>query len=678
MKIAKPRALVFAALFLLTLLAYSNSFESGFVLDNKGLILSDPRVHEVTAENVERLFTKSYWWPIGEAGIHRPFTKLTFLFNYAILGNGDQPAGYHVINFLLHLANAWLVYLLAMKLLGEHWPSAALAALWAVHPVLTESVTNIVGRADLLAGAAVLGGLLVYLKSAEASGRRRVMWLVALFATALAGMFSKESAAVLLGVMVLYEYLWKHRWKALAAGCGVAGLALALMWANRTTVMTAAGHADFPFTDNPLVGAGFWTARLTAVKVMAHSIGLLFWPARLSSDYSYNQVPLSTGAAGDWVAWLAVAALAVVVLVTWRFHRAAFFFGGFASLTYLPSSNLLFPIGTIMAERFLYLPAIGVIGLVVVAAHELARRLPMQRALSVALLAAVVCLGARTWVRNADWRDDLSLASSAAAAAPNSYKAHSTLAKVMDENDTSHARMDAAIAEMERAIRILEPVPDADNHAPTYTVAGRLYLNRGDQLPRAEAMPYYRRALELLRRGDSVVRVNNRLEAERAFARGRPDLAGPPTAFASMYRLLSVAYRRLDDNAQALKYALYTQELAPTAPETYEQVASAYLGVDQPDQAAIALLEGAIITADDALAVPLSDLYRAGLDKEGCAFTRGLNPACPIVHRHMCEASARAIAFWNRKSQPEKAASVRQLAAGRFACEASLLDRAGK
>ena len=122
MKAAKQRAATpasrprhwsaLAAIFVLTLLAYSNSFQSGFVLDNKPLILGDARLHAATAENVARLFEHSYWWPIGEAGIHRPITKLTFLFNYAILGNQDLPAGYHAVNFLLHFANVLLVYLL--------------------------------------------------------------------------------------------------------------------------------------------------------------------------------------------------------------------------------------------------------------------------------------------------------------------------------------------------------------------------------------------------------------------------------------------------------------------------------------------------------------------------------------------------------------------------------------
>src|SRR5581483_11965757 len=145
-----------AALFLLTLLAYSNSFGGGFVLDNRGLILNDPRIREASASNLGLIVDHTYWWPNGESGLYRPFATLSYLFNYAVLGNGAQPAGYHWINFLLHAANVLLVFFLARRLLSSSSPAFFIAALWAVHPVLTEAVTNIVGRADLLAAMGVL------------------------------------------------------------------------------------------------------------------------------------------------------------------------------------------------------------------------------------------------------------------------------------------------------------------------------------------------------------------------------------------------------------------------------------------------------------------------------------------------------------------------------------------
>src|SRR5690349_3957134 len=99
-----------AALSLLALLAYSNSFACGFVLDNRGLILNDPRIRDVSASNVGLIMDHTYWWPNGESGLYRPFATLSYLFNYAVLGNGAEPVGYHWINFLLHTVNVLVVF----------------------------------------------------------------------------------------------------------------------------------------------------------------------------------------------------------------------------------------------------------------------------------------------------------------------------------------------------------------------------------------------------------------------------------------------------------------------------------------------------------------------------------------------------------------------------------------
>ncbi len=174
------RLLAGIAVLSLTLLAFSNSFHAGFVLDNKGLILNDPRLREATAANLKLILQHTYWWPTGEGGVYRPLTTLTYLINYAILGNRDQPFGYHLVNFLLHSCNTLLVFAIATRFIRRFWPCVAIAALWAVHPVQTEAVTNIVGRADLLAAAGLFGGFLAYLRATETAGGRRWAWLAAI------------------------------------------------------------------------------------------------------------------------------------------------------------------------------------------------------------------------------------------------------------------------------------------------------------------------------------------------------------------------------------------------------------------------------------------------------------------------------------------------------------------
>jgi len=92
------------ALCLLALLAYSNSFHDGYTLDSNQLLRADTRIQQATSQNVDQILQHTYWWPYGESGLYRPLATLSYMFNYAVLGNGQRSAGYHWINFLLHTA----------------------------------------------------------------------------------------------------------------------------------------------------------------------------------------------------------------------------------------------------------------------------------------------------------------------------------------------------------------------------------------------------------------------------------------------------------------------------------------------------------------------------------------------------------------------------------------------
>src|SRR5260370_30934952 len=153
----RRHVLVGVGLCLLMLAVYSNSFGAGFAMDNRGLILQDARIRGATAENLDLIFGHTYWWPYRESGLFRPCPTPSYLFNYATLGNGENAAGYHWINLLLHAVNVLLAYTLGLRLAGWR-PAAWTAALWAVAPGLNESVTNILGRAGPLAGIAELVG----------------------------------------------------------------------------------------------------------------------------------------------------------------------------------------------------------------------------------------------------------------------------------------------------------------------------------------------------------------------------------------------------------------------------------------------------------------------------------------------------------------------------------------
>ena len=487
----------------LVLVAYSNSFHAALVFDNASVIGEDPRIRQATPQNIESILTEKYWYGASgrslTSGLYRPFTTLSYLLNYAVLGNGSRPAGYHAVNLLLHLLNVALVYALGMVIFGEIAPAWALAAIWGLHPLLTESVTNIVGRADLLAALGVLAGLLCSVQAATALGRRRVAWLAGLAAAQAVGIFSKENAAVLPGIMLLFDLTWSTRatWRRRVAAYAIVAVPITLFFCARGALRI---HMLVEFAENPLVSAGFWTARLTAVKVLGMCLGLFLWPARLSADYSFNAIPLFGWRISYWedaqaliasAVCLGAALLAVLLAVRWRHTgRPLLFFLLFFFVAVSPTSNLVILIGSIMAERFLYLPSVGLAGCVVAATLALGRSGFLKRpaAAPVAWAAlALVCLAftARTYARNVDWQDDRSLWTSTVAASPESARPHYNLG--LELQRTPEGLLEA-IGEYQVALRIQPDFAEAHNNlANALAYSGRL----------PEAIPEYQAALRL-------------------------------------------------------------------------------------------------------------------------------------------------------------------------------------
>ncbi|MGA2769290.1 MAG: tetratricopeptide repeat protein [Bryobacteraceae bacterium] len=484
------------ALWALVLAAYSNSFQAGLVFDSAMAITHDARIRAVTPRNLGLILTEQYWHSRTISGLYRPLTTASYLLNYAVFGNGTHPAGYHWVNLALHGVNVSLVYLLGILVLGAPAPALALAALWGLHPLLTESVTNVVGRADLLAAFGVLAGLLCYVKSASATGRRKLLWVAAMVAAQAVGIFSKENAVVLPGIMLLYDLTWRGRsaWRGRALAYSALVLPLAAFFCLRVAFPM---HIPARFGDNPLITADFWTARLTALKVIGKYLWLFVWPARLSADYSYDAVPLFGWHPAEWEDAKALMALALclgaaLLAIRWyRTRKPLFFFLAFFFVALAPTSNLAILIGSIMAERFVYLPSIGLAGCAIAALCALGRPVSRQRLLAMRtawIALGLLCLACavRTYARNFDWLDDLSLWTSAVDVCPGSAKAHINLGSALSKLP---GRLPDAIVEYRVALRI-EP-----DYAEAHYNLGKALLQLPGRLP--DAIAEYEAALRI-------------------------------------------------------------------------------------------------------------------------------------------------------------------------------------
>jgi tetratricopeptide (TPR) repeat protein len=664
-----------AGLAALALAAYAGSFGLGLAQDSKVIVAQDSRIREVTAENIKLILTRNYWWPKTGDGLYRPVTTLSLLFNSAVLGNGTNPAGYHAVNFLLHAINVWLVFELALLLFRTVRPALFAAALWAVHPICTEAVTSIVGRADLLAAMAVLGGLLLYARTAWFAGRRLYWAAAALFAIATAGVFSKESAAVLLGLMLLWDLSFAEgkprllaRWPAYAA---VAASLVVLAWA-RHAVLGPLPAPQPVYVDNPILGAGFFTARLTAIKVIGLDLWLLLFPLGLSCDRSYNQVPLSTWSdPWGWIALLVVIAILALAFVRYRRDRLTFWLAGFFAIALLPTANLLFPIGALMAERFLYLPSVA---FAIALAALLGRLKSPRHTVAVVTILAVLYAG-RTFARNAAWNNDLTLASTDVQTTPESFRLHDMLAKALFEQD-ARRNIDRSIQEEEKSWQILSPLPPARSSEFPPTFLGIYYAAKADLDP-ANSRGWYEKSLAVLEKAREISQA-----AEKAYDDIQRARGAAPTervGFQQLYFNLANACLNLGRYQEAIDALRYGRGLNPAALDAYDGLQVAYAATGNFRLAAVSLEEKAQVDGfQPATVAAIRGVYEK-IPDGSCAFVRQganwqLNMSCPVVKSDLCAAWEDLAGAYADARQPAPSKALRDIAVSRYGCASGVTD----
>ena len=716
-------------------LAYFSAFRAaefpgGFALDNKFIILNDPRLHSATKENVQLIFTQDYWWPTGIAGLYRPVTSLSYLFNHAVLGNKDHAIGYVIINALLHWANVVLVYFLALVLLENFWPALFVAVLFAVHPLGTEVVANIVGRADELAALSVLGGLLLYIRSTNATGWRKLPWLAGLMLTTALGVLCKESAVVVVGVVVAYDFVHRLQpkrpqwimnlasnfWGFFRTGYIWFVPPLVGLWALRAHVFANLPPPELPFVDNPLVNAGFLTSRATAIKVIGNYLSLLVWPRSLSCDYSYNQIPLMSWQFRTWEDWKAVlgllAVLAIIVIAVCQFRRnkAVCFFILLGFLCFLPTSNMFFICGTIMAERGMYLSTVGFAGCLVIAVYSVAQRLATRlrgwhgsgfrlhfaprtaTVLAPATLCVLVVLyGTRTFVRNFDWRNDITLWTSAVRVCPKSFKTHKSLAYALYEKDgPEYKNIDRIIHEAEEAARITDSTPVSNRASIVYLHLGTYYRIKGDKLLQRvnagtfavseQSAQYYHKAIDTLLQAVNLGQQFNKTQREKELRRGRRPEEICDVGNQEIYFQLGLAHLRLYEYDKALQAFLQMRHLVPNNPDVYLNIGHVLLAMGQKEEAAVSLLQTCLLDNNrkDAWS-ELLELYR-DLDRDNCAVVviegrQQLNFDCPIVRRHVCAAYLDMVRVFVETKQGALARRIKEVAIKNYSCAPEEFDR---
>ncbi len=488
-----------------------------------------------------KILANPYWVGFGTDGngtYYRPLTVLSFALDRALYGSSAW--GFHLTNVFLHALAGCLVFALVQTLVRSRSAGLAAALVTVVHPVNTEAVAHVSARGDLLVAIFVIAGVREVLR------RRPRVWAIAL--SVLGALVSKESGLVLPILLVWVDVIWcptreslhhyaLRRIRRVHVWSAVSVLAwLALRW-NATGSLA---HVRPSPLDNPLIVESTLTALFTLPHQLFEYARLLVYPASLSVDYGFAQLPVVESPDPMLVV------LAVAVVLCGRLLRSTLQNApalslaiGILLLPILLVTNPLLPAGSMVAERYLYLSTIGLATVVAYSGHRFrpvwpaALSKPPVRwaALSIVLAAA----GVRTDQRVDDWQSDETLFASAVEASPRSIRSHINYAHTLSKRGDYLA----ASAVLTRAIAVAPPMPilhlrlaDALRHTGRNDAALVQYKNAARLNPNVvEAWVGV---------GNTALALNRDAEAERVLERA---VAMLPGSFETLNQL-GIAYHR--------------------------------------------------------------------------------------------------------------------------------------
>lgn len=469
---------------LAALLAYANSFAGPFIYDDIKSIPENPSIRSLGG------FMAVFSPPLsmGETVGGRPLLELSFALNYAL--GGENVWGYHAVNLLIHVLAALVLFDLVRRTflqpaLRERYVADALllawamALLWAVHPLQTESVTYIVQRAESLAGLFYLATLYGFVRAAQAERPRG--WLILSLACCYLGVGTKETIVTAPLLVLLYDRTfvagsfgeaWRQR---KIYYLGVAG-----SWVILAAIIFLIGSRGE--TVGSVTGVSWPVYAQSETFALVHYLALAIWPAGLALNYGPAWIRSPWQALPYAAIIFLLLAGAIVALRRTPTSRqpwpalgllGAWFFLILAPTSLVPEKDMLF-------EHRMYLPLAAVLVGLVLLVHRVAGR----RGVLLALLFVAPALIVATRARNNDYRSDLAIWSDCAARRPENPLAADKLGIAF----TQLNRLSEAEAQFRRAIA-LDPA-NAEYRCNLGAVLER--LGRGD-----EAVGQYRQALAL-------------------------------------------------------------------------------------------------------------------------------------------------------------------------------------
>ena len=523
---------------LVAFLLYSNTLKHQFVLDDYSVIKENQLTKGGTA-SLKEIFSSSYREGYGnnENNLYRPLTKAMFAIEWQLSPN--NPHFHHLINVLMYAFVCVLLFIVLLRYTKINiYILFIVALLFAAHPIHTEVVANIKSRDEISSMLFLLLSLLCIHKYLS---NNKLLLLLSSLGCFFLALLSKESAIVYVALAPLFIYFFtetplKNNIKITGSLAVVAILYMML----HIKIIGSIGIKNIPVIDNSLLyTSDIIQQKATAIYIMGKYFLLMLFPHPLSSDYSFNTIPIVSSLAN------------IGFLLALAFHIFLLYYAikkikekhilSFCILFYLGSmvlaSNIIMLIGTHLAERLLFFPSVA---FCLAAVYLLCKALKINITdtslkfpslfkinNSLLMIVGVIILlySIKTYSRNKDWKSDTTLFGCDLQTVPNSAHMLFYYANNLANKDSLNAvknpiereqRLIIAQKSITKALKLYELFPDAHN------VAGRIYY---EQKNFDAAFKSYSRAMEMNpgkgmyhnNAGTCLFSIGNYAEAAKAF-----------------------------------------------------------------------------------------------------------------------------------------------------------------
>jgi tetratricopeptide (TPR) repeat protein len=420
----------------------------------------------------------------GYADLWNPLVWLSFMLDYQFYGL--NAGGYHITNLILHILSSLLLFWLFCRMTGEIWPSAFVAAFFALHPLHVESVAWIAERKDVLSAFFWMLTLCLYVYYTEKPALKRYLLVVFAFVLAL---MSKPMVVTLPVVMILLDYWPLNRFESQKGKTNL------MLWQLKEKIpffVLSAVIVIFTFfnphkPDTSLQAFPLSSRLANAPIAFVIYLEKTFWPHDLAAFYPFsNQIPA-------WqVIWASLTTFLITTAVILMAKRLPYLFMGWMwfAITIAPvigiiQISLMTPYS--MADRYHYLTSIGIAVMLawgistLFKAEELRKKILFPTAIAILVVLAIL-----TWQQCGFWKNSIELWNHALKVTKNNFLAHSNYASALYEE----GYIEEALNHYNKAINLK---PDNEDGS-IYNSRGAIYsLKNQYQL----AMNDYNKAIDL-------------------------------------------------------------------------------------------------------------------------------------------------------------------------------------